>query len=370
MNRIMNCYFDVISKRRRGLLSFFIRVILFGLSVLYSLFLEIRNIFYLTGLLKTNKLSVPVISVGNITLGGTGKTPFIIWLAEFLKNEKREVGILTKGYGRKNKNSDVILSKNNGISDYNITGDEPLLIKSHIAAEIPIIIGSNRAKTGLLLEEKFQTEVILLDDGFQHVSLKRDLNIVVIDGLNPFGNFKVFPAGMLREKINNLKRADIFLITKVDLISAAGKNKIVDFIKKIVTNAVVLEGIFQAEKFVSLNTKKEYPVEYAARKKCIAFSGIGNPDSFLKTLKNINISILDYIIFPDHYSFRERDVNEIFERGRIVNSDLILATEKDGIRFSGLGDRKWKNDILFLSIKLKIVVGEEILKERIRKILE
>lgn len=366
VDKVIKYYFDIISGKRRGVVSFFIKIILFLLSILYSLFFKIRNTFYSAGLFKTNKLLVPVISVGNITLGGTGKTPFIIWLAEYLKKERYKTGILTRGYGRKNKNETIVLLKNNEILDYNITGDEPQLIKNNIDPDIPIIIGSNRAKSGLLLIDEFGTKIILLDDGFQHLSLKRDLNIVVIDALNPFGNFNVFPAGILRENIGNLKRADIFLITKVDLISTTEKNKIIEFIKKTVYNAVILEGIFQADKFISVKTKKEYAPEYVSKSKCIAFSGIGNPDSFRKTLKNINISLLDYIIFPDHYPFMEKDMSDIFKRKIQFNSDIILTTEKDSTRLYNI---KLKDDILFLSIKLKIIAGEELLKERIKKIL-
>ncbi|MDD5771918.1 MAG: tetraacyldisaccharide 4'-kinase [bacterium] len=367
MNRVISYYFDIISGKRRGLISFFIRGILFILSVIYIFSFKIRNIFYSIGLFKTNKLYVPVISVGNVTLGGTGKTPFIIWLAEYLYKERYKTGILTRGYGRENKNNTIVLLNKNDITDYNITGDEPLLIKNNINGRIPVIIGSNRAKSGSLLYDKFDTDVILLDDGFQHISLKRDLNIAVIDALNPFGNYKVFPAGILREKIDSLKRADIFLITKVDLISFTEKNKIIDIIKSIVDHAVIIEGIFLADKFISLKTKNEYSIEYVSKNKCIAFSGIGNPDSFARTLKNINVLLLDHLIYPDHYSFSEKDINDIIKRKVSLNSDIIITTEKDSIRLYNI---KFEDDILFLSIKLKIISGEEILKERIKKILK
>ena len=395
MNKAISYYFDIIYGKRRGLFSFFLRVILFLLSILYSLSFKIRDFFYSSGLFKTNKLPVPVISVGNITLGGTGKTPFIIWLAEYLKKEKYKIGILSRGYGRRNKNKTVILSNNDEILDYNISGDEPLLIKNHIDAEIPVIIGSNRTETGSLLCSKFDTKIILLDDGFQHISLKRDLNIVVIDALNPFGNHKVFPAGILRENINNLKRAEIFLITKVDLVSLNEKNKVRELINNVVDNAVIIEGIFQADKFVSLKTKKEYSLEYISKNRCIAFSGIGDPESFMRTLTNINIPILEHIIYSDHYPYSEKEINEIFKRKLLLNSDIIITTEKDAIRLHNIKipptritmSKSGKNlaishpdkigtlnssleeDILYLSIKLKVVTGEEFLEERIKKIL-
>ncbi|MEW6088995.1 MAG: tetraacyldisaccharide 4'-kinase [bacterium] len=368
MNPILNCYFDIIYGKKRGIIPFFVKIFLFIISRFYSFFLETRKIFYFKGILETKRLPVPVISVGNITLGGTGKTPFIIWLAGFLKKEGYKTGILTRGYGRKNKHLTVVLSADNEITDYNTAGDEPLLIKNHVDKEIPVVIGPDRAKTGLLLYEKFRPEVVLLDDGFQHISIKRDLNIVLIDALNPFGNFKVFPAGILREKTANLKRADIFLITKTDLISKAEKDKIAGFLEIIGPGTVIIESIFRPGKFINLKTKEEYAVEYVSQKRCAAFSGIGNPDSFLKTLAKYSILPIDYVSYPDHYPFQGKDINAILEKNK--NSDYLLTTEKDAIRLGNLDDKDWGNKILALCVKLEITAGGEILRERIIKILK
>lgn len=337
------------------------------LSGIYSSLNELRRVLYLKGIFKTHKMPIPVISVGNITLGGTGKTPLIIWLAEYLKNEKIKTGILTRGYGRKNKNKTIILLDNNETPDYNVTGDEPGLIKNNIDAGIPVIVDSNRIRSGSLLYNRFKTDVILLDDGFQHLSLSRDLDIVVVDALNPFGNRKIFPAGILREKIDNIKRADIFLVTKVDLATTTEKNKIVDLVRSISGNAVIVEGAFQADKFVSVRSKKEYTIENVSRKRCTAFSGIGNPDSFERTLKSVNVSLLDHMKFPDHYPFAGKDMDEIFKRKMLLRSDLILTTEKDSIR---LYNMNLPEEILFLRIKLKITAGEGLLKEKIKRIIK
>ena len=218
--RIADFYLACLSNERGKMLSLF-RSLFFILSQFYFLAIEARWLIYRLKLVPQTRMACTVISVGNITWGGTGKTPAVTMIANRLREVGKRVTVLSRGYRKKKDRKSDILVVSDGkklLSSYVEAGDEPYLLSKTLAG-IPIIVGKNRIKSGKYAIDRFGTEVLVLDDGFQYWPLKKDLDIVTVDCLNPYGNGYLIPRGSLREPISHLSRADMFLLTRTDLVS-------------------------------------------------------------------------------------------------------------------------------------------------------
>jgi tetraacyldisaccharide 4'-kinase len=304
-------------------------VALRALSLLYGLLVRARLFLFKSGLLRSRALTCPVISVGNITVGGSGKTPIVAALCEVLTAKGKSVVILSRGYKRQSSGTEVVSDKNSVLLDVKKAGDEPFLL-AHKCKGVPVIVGKNRFKAGLLAIKKFSPDVIILDDAFQHIKLRRDLDILLFDSTRAVGSGFMLPRGPLREPASSIKRADIIMIK--------GKAKGV-LQNKYHFKQQVFTFDYSPTKLISLSDKKTEAIKGLRGKKVFAFSALANPESFYLTAQSCGATIIDKLSFPDHHWFSPADIENIKKHAK--GTDFIVTTEKDLVRldpdsFTGL----------------------------------
>lgn len=349
-------YWKRIIYRRENILDYFFFSFLVFLSFIYNFIWQFYLKLYNWKILKRKKFNLKIVSVGNITLGGVGKTSFVETISKFLKEKNLNFVILSRGYKSKKKERVFIVEKNFSAEE---TGDEPYLLFQKL--NIPVVVGKNRCESSKFSIENFSPQFLILDDGFQYQKLKKDLEIVLVDATSPFGNFKIFPAGILREKLSSLKRADLIVLTKVDQIEKEEKEKIIRIIKNY-TLSPIIECIYiplylrdTSERIFSLDLIKDELV--------LCFSGIGNFNSFIKTVKKLGVKDIISIEFPDHYFYNKQDIEKI-KYCQMRNNCKVITTEKDAVRI----DKKILPELkefFILIVEMKIISGEEILKIRL-----
>jgi tetraacyldisaccharide 4'-kinase len=328
------------------LLSFF--------SMLYGFACLVRLSLYRLRLIQQKRLNAKVISVGNITVGGTGKTPLVIYLGDALKTKGRKVAVLSRGYKRKYKAMFDLNENTFAKASWEEVGDEPYLLSKRLI-DIPIIVTKHRTISGPYAVEKYGTEILILDDGFQHLKLKRDLDILVIDSTNPFGNGKLLPAGILREPLSALKRADVFVLTKTDQIPDIEKLK--ELLGRNSSKTPVVETVYRVRSIERLSDSSAVDLKEVENKKALAFSGIGNPESFGNSLKQQKIDILKHRIFPDHFIYRPKDILSLAEEAGNLGADFMITTEKDSVRIPKINPKRIP--VYVLMIDLEVTSGEE-----------
>ncbi len=340
---------DVMYGRRK---SFFIGNFLSLFSTIYGMAVLVRGFLYAFRFFRIKSLPCTVISVGNITLGGTGKTPTVIHIAGMLlKNRKRPV-VLSRGFGRKNESEIVVVSDGGKVlAEPKTGGDEPVLIGSKLWG-VPVVVGKDRYRAGLFAVKKFRPEAVVLDDGFQHRRLKRDINIALMDALDPFGNGKLFPAGILREPLTALKRADVVLITRADKVNDLEPLKAV--IREN-TRARIFTSYLVPLDLIEAGAGEVRPLSALRGMKVLAFSGIARPESFSSLLRSHGADIRTEVTYPDHYEYRKPDIASLFRRMTDEKLDMLVTTEKDAVR---LGPLK-PSGIWSLRIEQKVVETEE-----------
>ena len=306
-----------------SLLSFF-----YGWAVSLHVYLYQRNFFC------ARSLSCKIVSVGNITLGGTGKTPFVVLIAEMLKGKGWRVAILSRGYKGKFPGSfQVVSDGEQTFLEASQAGDEPYLLSEKLKG-VPVIVGKNRWRSGQYAIDRFQSEILILDDGFQHFPLRRDLNLLLIDSTFPFGNGYLFPRGILREPLSHLGRANAIILTKT---SRNDNLKILkNILKKVAKGIPIFQVEYVAGEIRMLRKGISFPPEYLDGKKVLAFSGIAQPRSFQQTLHNLNARIVEFAIFPDHHQYRPKELEELAQKARNLGVDALVTTEKDLVRCQGL----------------------------------
>jgi len=303
---------------------------LFALSVIYGSVVRLRVMAYQRRFLKSNALPRPVISVGNITTGGTGKTPTAIALARLFRERGLRVAILTRGYQRKSTAAHLVVTADSTADE---VGDEPLSLWKSLnqrelnAAEIPVIVGSDRHTSGLLALDRFQPDIFLLDDGFQHLRLRRDCDLALIDATNPFGGGHVLPAGFLREPVNHLARASAFIITRSDEIADCAP--IVATLRRLNQNAPIFYGVHAFDALHRLGKSEPADISTLQEKRLMAVCGLGNPASFHRLIRGCGLTLAATLDFPDHHWYAEADMQNINARIRQQGIDAIITTEKD-----------------------------------------
>ncbi len=308
------------------------------MSYLYEFGVDCKLALYNSGLLKKEKLPCCVISIGNITVGGTGKTPTAQKMAAMIKEMGYKVVILNRGYRSHWGREIGVVSNGNKIfmTAYE-AGDEAYLMAKTLPG-IPVIIGKNRAVTGRYAVEKLGAEVIIMDDGYQHWQLERDLDVVLVDTLNMFGNGCVLPRGTLREPLPNLKRGDLFLLTKTNQSSRLSKMQLRHTIAKYNPSAPVIESIHHPKNFVEIAdwykgiSENIKSLEDLKGKDVMAFSAIGNPSSFEQTLSSIGLNILEAVRYPDHHDYGMLEMQYINERASSLKAVAMVATAKDAVK--------------------------------------
>jgi 3-deoxy-D-manno-octulosonic-acid transferase len=347
-------------EKKKGPLRALALVVLSFFSLLYRSGCGARLFLYRHRLRRQTRLKARVISVGNITVGGTGKTPLVIYLTEKLKAQGEKVAILTRGYKRKKKEMVELTRHTRVQARWSDVGDEPYLLANRLS-DVPIMVAKNRCGSGNYAVRKHGARLLIMDDGFQHLRLFRDTDIVVIDSTNLFGNGKLLPAGPLREPLTSLKRADIFVLTKTD--QATDKEKLVAMLKRYNHKAPIVESVYQVRSIERLLDGSPVQAGEVENKKALAFSGIGNPLSFENTLKQLGIQVLRHHKFSDHFAYQNKDILELSREAESLGVDLIITTEKDSVRIPLINELKIP--ICALKIDLKVTSGEEILLEKI-----
>ena len=348
-------------KRERGNPRGLILGLLLPLSLLYRAGVAARSFLYEIGLLKQRRLSAKVISVGNVTVGGTGKTPLVIYLAENLSRQNKKVAILTRGYKRKKKEMIELTQATRESVNWEEVGDEPYLMARRFS-QVPILVTKNRVLSGGYASEKLGSNILILDDGFQHLKLHRDLDVVVIDSSNPFGNEKLLPAGILREPMNSLERADLFVLTKTD--QTEDKDGLIEKLRTYNPKALVVESVYSVRSVEDACDRSSVNAEELTNRRALAFSGIGNPVSFTDTLEKLGIQVLGHRVFGDHYAYRKKDILDLAEEARDLGVDFIVTTEKDSVRIPLIN--RLEIPLYVLKIDLKIISGEDILINRVK----
>lgn len=313
-------------------------------------------------LLSVNHVSVPVISVGNITAGGTGKTPFVELLVKLLTLKGNKVAVVSRGYRRRSSGTVIVSDGHALLETAEHSGDEPYQIAAKFRSAV-VVVDAHRYQAAKLSVEKFNVDVVLLDDGFQHRSLHRDLDIVMIDEDQSVRRKRLLPAGLMREPLSSLRRADV-------LVRSSGDGGNTGDTRRFDSKPVVT--VRRIPKTVELiDRSKARPVRDLRDTQCIAFCGIGNPQSFRRTLDETGLHVKEFFIFGDHYPYSQRDMANIEECAKKLATEFVVTTEKDAVRLEGLvATMPWLSaHCHFLEIELVVIHGEEILNDRIDQML-
>jgi len=320
----------------------------------HALGLPLARVWELAGVGRSGtcptKLDVPVISVGNLTMGGTGKTPCVLHLAELLRASSRAPAILTRGYGRHALAGDLAVAPGAQVS-IEESGDEPqIFIRSGLAA---VGIGADRARAAALLLERFSADVFLLDDGFQHARLARDLDIVLIDALDPFAGGYVFPLGRLREPVSSLSRADAIVITRSQFSDLAPA--IENAVRRVNPHVPVFRAGIQPEAWVDAVTAASYPLARQPFGSAGGFCGLGNPQSFRRTLERLGVAPTAWFEFDDHHRYRPRELRSMAHQAGAAGATALITTEKDAVNLcAGFREATAPLDVYWLKVRMTI----------------
>ncbi len=318
------------------------------LSLPYRGAVAVRNGLYDKGLFRQKRLPCPVFSVGNITVGGTGKTPLVILLARLLREKGRRPAVLSRGYGVRTKAPVNVVSDGNRIlMGWHEGGDEPVLI-ARSTPGVPVLTGPRRLLTGRAAIGHFGADVLILDDAFQHRALYRDLDIVLIDAIRPFGNGRLLPGGPLREPAEALDRAHLLIRTggsrgpEQTLPEPLGRPS--------------FRGFHRSLGIVEGGTGRLLPAASLQGKKVCAFAGIGRPEAFRRSLNELAPEIVSFLTFPDHHPYSRPDVDSLRRIAAKTGADRIVTTEKDGIRLADFPD--FLTEISLLRIGMEITPAD------------
>ena len=305
-----------------GITSFF-------LSFIYGRLVTIRNFFYEAKIFSTKSLKCKVISIGNITVGGSGKTPTVEYISNLLQSKGHKVGIISRGYKRKSKATLIVTDGRNKPESWEHVGDEPFLL-AHKLDNIPIVVGSSKYESGSMIMERFKPDVILIDDGFQHLSLNRDLDIVLVNSKDIKSDHKLIPLGKLREPISNLNRADLIVITKTNVHQPSNYliNKIESFNRPTIYNEIQIKDLLQ---YKSNETNK---LEKIANKKVYLFSALGDNESFKKIMENTHAEIVGHSKYLDHHHYTLNDLKDIEQKAIRCKAEFLITTEKDLVKIN------------------------------------
>ena len=324
-----------------------------------------RNFLFDLRILKVHKLSCPVISVGNLAVGGTGKTPMVIWLARFLLEEGWRVGVVSRGYkGEKTEKVLVVSDGRNILAGSDISGDEPQLLARRLPG-IPVLCSTKRALAAEAAVEQFRCEVVILDDGFQHRFVARNLDIVMFDSRYPFGDGSLFPRGILREQTAALTRARVLVLSRFDGSEQAEQSH-KDLVgqwpdKTVVTAAHRATHLFKA------TTQKELPLSSVENKRLAAFAGIGRPDDFFRTVRGLGADLVHTTALPDHHPLTIELLASLVEEASDQKPELWLTTEKDWVRLpSDLPDSM---ELMVLAVEIDLDGDSSLLKAVVQESL-
>lgn len=361
---------DVILERRSGKRAYILRAILRALSCVYRAIVQFRVWLFENAYLRSHTPGCPVISVGNLTVGGTGKTPVVELLARKLAMGGRRVAILSRGYksvprplykriiDKLVKNKELFAPRlvSDGktlLLDSKTAGDEPFMLANNLR-DVIVLVDRDRAKSSSYATEKFGVDVIILDDGLQYLRLKRKFNVVLVDSQSPFGNGFLLPRGMLREPQSHLRRATHILITKCE---RAGNFELIEEIRRWNPTAPIIECAHRPREARNILTGERLSLESLRGLRAGAISGIAVPESFESALRKLGVDLVVTEAYADHHRFAREEVELFVQKCHRKNLDAVLTTEKDAVRFPRILDPLVP--IYCLRVEIEILSGEE-----------
>ena len=366
------------SKRKAGLIS--LESLLFMFSLIYGGAVKARGFLYSRSILWSKKLPCIVISIGNITVGGTGKTPMTIHVAELIKRLGYKVLVISRGYkGLAEKTGGIVSDGKTIFMKADKAGDEPFMIAHRL--NIPVVIGKNRFKAGIMALNKFNTDVIVLDDAYQHLQLERDIDLLLLDNSYPFGNHRLLPRGTLRETLSALMRSDAFILTRSDI--AKGPESTYNSLElksyargKPIFKAIHVPYIYKVVKGGTLSSQTteessaQHGFEFLRGRAAFVFSGIARNIDFYNTVKGFNCKVKGSSEFTDHHRYTDRDINMILQSAKESNADFIITTEKDYVRIANR--ITWPIDLVVVGIKISFGNNDadfiRFIKNRLKKL--
>ena len=320
---------------------------LFPVSILYRFIMLVRNFCYDKNLIKTNQLPCYVISVGNLTLGGTGKTPTVLYLCKVLQeNKNKDIAILSRGYKRSTSGTILVSNGNGPLKNWQDVGDEPFMMAQK-TKNIPIVVDNNRYRGGIFLIKNFNTKIIIIDDGFQHRSLSRNLDVVLINGSTYPSNYSFLTISPLRETWGSLKRADAIIFTKNT------------------PKPLLLKKVKKEKRLYFNSTLKSfitYPKGFNNGSRAVLLSGIGDPKNFEKAAKSHGCIVVGIKTFEDHFLYTKKRLLKIIQFAKNLKADYILTTEKDWVKISPLNP-----DFIFIILTIELELLEKKALENILK---
>lgn len=353
---------DVIYGRREGLYINAYKLVLTGLSKVFSVLVQFRLLLYKNRIMHDQHLGCLVIVVGNLTVGGTGKTPVVEIFARSLAERGRTVAILSRGYKSKNEAvlkkwwrmishgepppPKIVSDGRTVLLDAKMAGDEPYMLAKNLPGVL-VIVDKNRVKAGFFAIKHFGADTLILDDGFQYLALKEQLNLLLIDKTNPFGNHQLLPRGILREPIKHIKRASYVFVTKSD-----GQNDSIleNIIRQYKPDTEIIECAHHPQYLQEVNGDAKRELSTLQGKKIGSFSGIADPESFEKFLEKNGAEIQYNRRFLDHHWFLSSELKHFFDRVKKAKLDMVVTTEKDAVRIP----KTHEPPVPFYYLKLKI----------------
>ncbi len=349
------------------------------LSRLYGLAVGVRLFLYEKGLIRPNALGCQVISIGNLTVGGTGKTPVVEIFARELQKAGRRVAVLSRGYKKakapfKKRIMDRMLLRERKrpprvvsdgaklLLDSAMSGDEPYMLASNLP-DVAVLVDKDRVKSGRYAINKLGCDTLVLDDGFQYMALKHRLDIVLVDRTNPFGNEHVLPRGILREPVRNISRASFIFITKSN---GTGSDPLRKRLRELNPTAEIIECRHAARFLTHVFTSERKELDYLKGLKVVAMSGIAMPVGFEKELERRGAHVVDTHRFADHHRYTQQEIINIINAAKREGAEAIITTEKDAVRFPRLD--RCDVPIYFLRVDIEILSGAEDFHECIARI--
>lgn len=340
---------EIVSGQRRGLGATLARRMLAAASVPYALAMRLRNLLFDLGWKRVHRAAVPVISVGNLTLGGTGKTPAVEWLARYYRARGQRVAVLSRGYGQS-------VGRN----------DEALVLEENLP-DVPHLQGKDRVALAQTAVAELDSEILLLDDGFQHRRLHRDLDLVLIDATDPWGQAWVFPRGRLREPQSRLRQASVVALTRCDQVSAPELQQLRAEVTRLAPKSLLVESIHSPDCLRDTNGTEEALTALRERP-VAAFCGLGNPDAFFRTVVSLGADLRMRRTYEDHYPYRREDVEELNNWADGLPPDAwVVTSQKDlvKLRLTHLRERP----LWAVRIAWRLTAGEAELQARLEQFL-
>ncbi len=362
---------DVFFDRRRGKRAFALGLFLHGLSLIFGLLAQLRFYLYKKRILRDQPLGCLVVVVGNLTVGGTGKTPVVEKFARSLHHRGRRVAILSRGYKSKDRKKEssfqklwrrfvtgaeppppkVVSDGNKVLLDSEYAGDEPYMLARNLPGVV-VLVDKDRVKSGTYAIQRFGCDTLVLDDGFQYLPLKGRLNLLLVDKSNPFGNRRLMPRGILREPIRHLKRASYVFLTKSD---GTPDPELEALIQRYNPGVDIIECAHKPQFLQEVNGERRLPLDALIEKRIGAFSAIAVPESFEGFLRDFGANLLYTKRFLDHHRFDSDELREIFKEAASANLDFIVTTEKDAVRIDE--DARFPLPLYYLRLEIDILRG-------------